>query len=344
MPPRAVTVAIVVAWLAMSVWLFCKDLWPRLRPGEPPAYTISLSDEAPQQGGQARWKVTKNGEHAYFVETWIDYRERGEKRSDDDTFEMRALVRARQLPGHKAPLRRLHSMMRVTRDGELRAVNAKLHMVVARHWEIVLEIDGAVQSGRLTPRWLLKVYQADAGSEDRVFENLNAPPLPEPPARSKEQSFSALAFSGRGIILNPLHPPTRLESLRPGQRWRMPLFLNLVSLEGLSIALEQNRPEALGDVAGAVFVQLATALTSVPELEALVLPETELLPRAKDAPPLPGNKPPPACLVVEALDDDTQARIWVQHSDGTKKGVVLRQEVTLHGTKSDDIWVFEREP
>src|SRR6516165_6140897 len=146
MPPRMITLGIIAAWLVMSAWLLCRDLWPRLRPGEPPAYTISLSDEAPLRGAPSRWKFTKNGQHLYMVEGRIIYREQGDERADDDTFEMRALVRAKQQPGHKAPVRRLHSMMRVTRDGELRAINSRLHMV-ALGAEIVIDIDGATEGG-----------------------------------------------------------------------------------------------------------------------------------------------------------------------------------------------------
>jgi hypothetical protein len=326
----------------MSAWLFWRDLWPRLRPGEPPAYTISLSDEAPQQGAPTRWKVSKNGQHLYLVETWTDYREKADDRANDDTFELHARVRARQLPGHKPPLRRLYSMMRVTRTGELREINARLHMV-AQHREIVLDIGGAVQDGTLTPHWRLKVYQADANSEDRVFENTHAPSVPEPPLGEADKSFPALPFSPRGIVLNPLHPPNRLETLRPGQCWRMPLVLSLTSLETLARSLEKKRFDALMDVGGQVVQGLASALTSLPELEAKVLPKTEFVPRAEGSPPLPGNKAPPSCLVIEAGDEETQARIWVQHSDGTKQGLVLRQEVKLQLPQGNDTWVFERE-
>src|SRR5262245_58802762 len=64
MPPRQLTVAIVVGWLASSGWLFHRELWPNLRPGEPPPYTIDLADEAQRHDIPIaiRWAILRGGQ------------------------------------------------------------------------------------------------------------------------------------------------------------------------------------------------------------------------------------------------------------------------------------------
>src|SRR5262249_55387308 len=148
--------------------------------------------------------------------------------------------------------------------------------------------------------------------------------FPTKPLFQKELSLGTVDFPGSGVLLDPLHPPNRLDALRPGQHWRMPVVHSLVFLESLSLALEEysaNRPQ---DLLRMVLARVAGIGDAVPELDAEVLAETERLPLAKDAPPLPGNKLPPECLVIEARGEDTHARIWVQRSEGPKKGLVLR--------------------
>jgi hypothetical protein len=55
----------------MSAWMFSRDIWPDLQPGQPPPYTIDLVDEAglqrPVKGGkeeypnEVRWRVIQEG-------------------------------------------------------------------------------------------------------------------------------------------------------------------------------------------------------------------------------------------------------------------------------------------
>src|SRR5438093_4580587 len=61
MPPRLVTAVLILAWLATSSWLFYQDLWPRIRPGEPPAFRIDFSDEVLAKRPPVHWTVYKNG-------------------------------------------------------------------------------------------------------------------------------------------------------------------------------------------------------------------------------------------------------------------------------------------
>src|SRR5207253_2067046 len=49
MPPRWMTWAIVAFWLATTTWLVVREVAPRWRAGEPPPYTIDLTDEVSRQ-------------------------------------------------------------------------------------------------------------------------------------------------------------------------------------------------------------------------------------------------------------------------------------------------------
>src|ERR1700687_1039638 len=73
MPPRWVIVGIVAFWLVMTGWLFFRELWPRLQPGQPPPFRIDLADEA-QNNIPIRWSIIKDGEDRGYARTWVNFR------------------------------------------------------------------------------------------------------------------------------------------------------------------------------------------------------------------------------------------------------------------------------
>jgi hypothetical protein len=345
MPSRLLSLVIILCWLGMGTWLFVRDIWPKLRPGEPPAYTWMPSDEAPSRNNSPpiRWNIFHQGIHAYDLEARINYHEKGDDPADDDTFEMQAIIKVKQQPGHKAPLRRLRGFTRVSREGELRAVNAQLHMVLKEKLELLLDIEGMVQDGQLLPRWRVKVYAADGDSEERVFDRQR--PLDTTPQYQFETPFVPLEFAERGIVLNPLHPPNRLDTLRPGQRWSMPLVGSLLVLDAASHVLDALAQDPrLDQVPDLVYGLVGRALDKVALLESHVLPQPQPLPPSPD-PDVARPSEPPLCWVIEARDNDdaVHARLWIQQSEGERKGLVLRQETTFQTERGDDAWVVQRE-
>jgi hypothetical protein len=344
MPPRILSIVIVLFWLTTIAWLFVGDLWPRWRPGEPPPYTLMASDEAPRQGAPIRWNVFHNGEYVYDLEAKTNYHEKGDDPSQDDTFELRAIARVKQTPGIKAPVRRLRSLLRISRESELREVHAELHVAV-RELELLIAVDGEVRDAQLLPRWRVKVFAADSFTEDRVFDRDSSAPVL---LHQFDTPFRPFEFVARGIVLNPMHPPNRLDTLRSGQHWQMPMVNSLIVLEKLAHTLEAlaagRSLEALTDM---LTKTLGGALEDTPLLEARVLPQLESLPPML---PLSGGQSPrvaelPLCYVIEARDNDGHAhcRLWVQQSDGDRKGLALRQEVTFHSERGDDVWLVQRE-
>src|SRR5262249_51369004 len=160
--------------------------------------------------------VFHNESHAYDLETRTTYQEKCDDPSLDDTFEMQAIVRVKQQVGQKAPLRRLRSFVRITRDGELREVNAQLHIAI-NEWECLFDVYGSLAESRLLPRWRIRIWPADIYTEDRVFDRPREYTMPI--MRDLELPFRPVEFADHGIILNPLQPPNRLDVLRPGQHW-----------------------------------------------------------------------------------------------------------------------------
>ena len=62
----------------MTGWLFVRDYWPQLQPGQPPPFRIDLADEA-QNNIPVRWSIFKDGKDHGYARTWVNFRSR-----DDD--------------------------------------------------------------------------------------------------------------------------------------------------------------------------------------------------------------------------------------------------------------------
>jgi hypothetical protein len=281
MPPRLFTLAVVAFWLATSGWLFYRELWPKLRPGEPPPYTIDLVDEARQHTTPILWSVYRGQQKIGKARTWVTYRE------SDDTFELHGAMD--QLELYRSALvtvvvQHAANMNRISRDGELREMSTDIALALPRlELKLKAHFDGQVQ-GRL----------------------FHARGWVEWPGGRKDMSIEPVALSAYGAVLNPLQPVNRIQGLKPGQRWRIPL------VDPLSDAVAATLP----------------GLPSGPRvLDAAVLPETQLL--SWDDQEVP-------CLVIEYTGDaDVSARTWVRESDG----LVLRQEA-----RQGDLLILQRDP
>jgi len=341
MPSRLFSLIIIFFWLGMGVWLFVRDVWPKIRPGEPPAYTLMASDEAQAQGFHIRWNILHNGFNAYDLEAFTVYQEKTDRPGRDDTFEMWAIVKAKQQVNERVPLRRLRSVIRITRDGKLREVNAQLHIGV-KESEYVFDVEGPVDDGYLWPRWRIRRFAADGDTEARVFERL--PISNQTPSLERSWPYQPLEFADHGIVFLPLQPPNRLDVLKPDQQFPLPYAGSLLVLESLGVTLHAlSKGEGLDSVIERGQETLGRALENIPVIEGRVLPNLERLPpwliekERKEGPPM--------CWVIDANDEYARihARIWVQESDGERKGLVLRQETVIRGDNGEDIWVVERD-
>jgi hypothetical protein len=278
-----VTLLIVAFWLAASGWFFWREVWPSLRAGDPPPYTIDLIEEARQL--PIHWDVLQDGKKVGKAVTQIKYN------PADDTFALEGKAELTQLFGElKAEVL---STYHVTRAGDLQGVNADATLSLPAHgYAVTGHVECPVRDGFFRP-------------EGRV--NLLG--------QQQELKFDPVEVSGRGNVLNPLHPVNRIDGLRPGRSWQVSQFNPMAVLASARIE-GKNGNDPL--------VQTLTSLLRGQEqfrkLNATVLEGTQ---------PLTWDDHEERCLVVEYRDADVSARTWVRQKDGT----VLQQEVGLGGDR-----------
>jgi hypothetical protein len=277
MPARPVVLAITLLWMATTGWLFYQDLWPRLRPGQPPPYTIDLTDEALREGPNISWSVFRAEKKVGVAETWIKYCE------PDDTFELHSKVKRLewgQLGFFYIQLLEMSGMYRVTREGLLRDLVADATIsgqgigpFQGLRGKAQARVEGKVKHGYFTPR---------------VSIELNGTTMSLP--------LDPIEVSSQGSVLNPLHPINRVLGLQKGQHWQMPL---VNPLNDSLVALLKKDPVAdllLRGEAGRRILQVD------------VLPETKALSwKGREVP----------CLLVTYQGDNLTARTWVREDDGT---------------------------
>jgi hypothetical protein len=298
MPPRSVTLAILAFWLATLGWFCHHELWPRLRPGQKPPYTIDLAQEVSGSGGQRHWEIFYNGITIGTATTWVGHRR------DDDTYELNTHCFFHKfgfpvnvpLVGRLGDLdvQTMESMYRVTRDGDLcevdadvvaafRALPAREHRGADGEPEvrppdpaaaIKGHVKGAVKDGTFAPLW--RVESPLVGRQE-----LHSDPVEVATGHS---------------MLSPLQPWNRLLDVQEDKRWHIRLF------------------DPLMDSVGTLLPGNARAVR-VRELEAGVLQGTQ---------DLTWNNAEVPCLVIEYRGDDITGRTYVRKSDG----LVLRQEMT----------------
>jgi hypothetical protein len=200
MPSRWLSLTIVAFWLGTNGWLFWHDLWPRLRPGQPPPVTIDLIQEAQNKRPDILWMVSQNDRKVFQARTKIE-------RHGPDRYELRADY-VRQ-PNH-APatvglgnVRRMRSSYEVTAEGGLLALAVEIEGQLASGQDFALDVRGEVTGGQFSPR-LHFDFGAGALREDLKLRAVTVP--------------------AGGSVLLPLHPVDRIRGLRPGQAWRVPVF------------------------------------------------------------------------------------------------------------------------
>jgi hypothetical protein len=209
MPSRLATAVIVLCWLATMAWFFQRDVWPRIRPGDPPPFVPDLSDEV-QHNAPIRWLVYRDADMKKFLgrlQTSVRYHK------DDDSFELKSEFTQKEpwlLLGHDSVF--MNTTERVTRDGDLRKVTAELRLKLTAD-PIVLRLDGQVTDGQLHAQ--IRLNDAD----------LPVKPVP---------------VVNRSSMVLPLHPVNRIAGLRPGQQWQVSMVNPLSDL--LRAAAENYLP------------------------------------------------------------------------------------------------------
>ncbi|MCC6421582.1 MAG: hypothetical protein IT429_25465 [Gemmataceae bacterium] len=209
MPSRLVSVLIVAFWLAVTAWLFYREVWQPA--GQPPPFALDLADEAglpiaPPRGGAGGagdgitnqeagatavvWDVEYRGQLAGNALTWVN-------RRPDRIYEIRFAFQPQPaFRAGKLRVRELTGAYRITPRGVLRNLICRVALgprKALRQAEVSATVDGTMCRVRLV---------ADGMDQ-------HAPPV---------------EVAANGKVLNVLHPLHRLTGLHEGMAWRVPLL------------------------------------------------------------------------------------------------------------------------
>jgi hypothetical protein len=273
MPPRWLALAIVTFWLGTTGWLFWRDLWPQWRPGGPPPYTIDLVEEVHRQKKvKTLWAVLEDDRETLQAQSWVEHR------PADDTFSLHVDYTAKTnfgrpgaglVPRHRP----VSSLLRVTRDGNLRELEVRASLSGGRlPLNSTILLAGEVRGDHFLPRY--RVEQAGV-----VL---------------LEGKLTPVDVSYHGSVLVPQHPVNRIQGLRPGQTWRMPVVDPFAAGFGFADAVRY--------------------------VNARVLPGThELRWRERKR----------TCLVIEYEGGEERASTWVE----VGSDLVQRQEASFGGSR-----------
>jgi hypothetical protein len=298
MPSRWACLLIVALWLGSTGWLFWREVWPHLQPGEPPPFVTQMIVETQNVRLEVRWRVfiddLKN--EKLRAKTWVYYRD------SDETYEFHEELRPApgaertRILGNEVEVNPLTSMIRVNRDGDVREVD----------WSATLLVEPKLKDE--SPRAMARLH---GQVRDGRFESALTVRLPFD-LGAREYRASSVPVSYNGAVLLPLHPVHQIRGLRPGQTWRVPLL----------DPLEDAFREVGREVWGGLDVFAGRPRGEVRYLRAQVLPEPELVDF--------DNAPHP-CLVIEYEGDDESARTWVEQGGDNR---VLKQEAVVGGKRT----------
>lgn len=298
MPPRLITLAVVLFWLATTGLFLHHQIRPLLVRGEPPPFAIDLLDEATER--KNLWDVFRNDKRVGKAETWIQYRK------DDDQFELYSRFDLNDLAFGLAELR-VKNVYRVTREGELLEVFTKV-------WIMPVGAGVKIDADEPDDAMAFVVGKVVAPVRDGKLEPSGTATIL---GDHRDLQFDPVPMTGRGSVLNPLHPVHRLRGLRPGREWNVPLFDPMAMLSGVRIE-GKGRNDAIFTMIGQLLRDQGGP--KVRSLHAEVLSETRSL---------SWGRTEIDCLVIEYRSGEMTARTWARARDG----LVLQQEASFQGDR-----------
>jgi hypothetical protein len=197
MPPRWLSLLIVVFWMGTTGWLLWRDVWPMWRPGEPPAYTIDLTAEVHRSQPRIRWMIYQNDHYVFRAETWVDSPE-------PDVYALHATAKYPHASDAQfaslGPLQieDMASTYLVNAQGQLLGLTGHVEGEVLGY-QVKGDVSGEVREGQF-------------------FSRVSATGLAKP------IELKPVPVSAHGSVLVPLHPVNRIQGLHPGQTWHIPVF------------------------------------------------------------------------------------------------------------------------
>jgi hypothetical protein len=293
-------VLIVGFWLATLGWFGQRELRPRLFPGQAPPFVIELADEATSQG-QTFWTIYRGEREIGKAKTSLRYS------NEDDTFELTSELKDVELTDKLfyVYISTMTNRYRVGRNGELRSLSA--------HGE--LRAESKRREERRVPG--PAVFTATASFEGHVVDGklLRTEKIVIPIFGEMSPKLEAMD-APNGNILNPMHPVSRVTGLRPGRRWRMPVFNPMADAVNPTLQAAANQSK------------LAPKGSSFQLPAGPVYLDAEVL---SERPMISWNGREYECYIIEyrSPGDEQPARTYVRVRDG----LVLRQEAFTMGER-----------
>ncbi len=203
MPPRLISVIIVMLFVVVNTSLFYAEILPRIRSGLPPSFNVDLADEAGNLRPVVNWKVLVRGEEFLKLRTGVTLVD-----NQEDEFWLWAeysqptnagLKPARDFLG----LKLMRNEFRVHRDGDMLGLQAKVQIESLRgvDFPLTLDISGEVSNGLLRPE-----VKVDSSLGERTFK------------------LEAMDVPVSGAVFQPFLPVHRILGLYPGRTWKQPFF------------------------------------------------------------------------------------------------------------------------
>jgi hypothetical protein len=140
MPSRAITLAIILLWLAATGWMAYRELWQKV--GQPPPFALELADEVGAQ--VVPWEIEQNGRPAGTLITSV-------KRTRERVFELNCVSKPTNLTFRGLPVSEVNSTYRVTARGALRGLRGQVTFPVLLGWRLGGEVEGIVEGGFFRP-------------------------------------------------------------------------------------------------------------------------------------------------------------------------------------------------
>jgi len=189
MPPRWATLIILGFWLFATAWLTVREIAPRWRAGQPPPYTIDLTDEVGQE--RIYWKLFRGDDKL------VGKAESSIRVTAERTFELQTELWCDKI----SALKSLHlvNKLRIDGAGTLLGLAVKVECRAPIIGFVEAEISGNVENGEVQPEVRAR-------------------------AQGLEHTLRGAKASVRGSILNSMQVLNKISGLREGQRWSEPLL------------------------------------------------------------------------------------------------------------------------
>jgi hypothetical protein len=194
MLPRWLTGAIIVFWLGMTGWLAYQQYSLRQRAGEPPPFTIDLTDEV--GANEISWNVMIDGKKQGQAYSSVKFRRK------DHTFAFKSWLRANDIQLAKL-LPKAESLYRVNDNGELTEFEITLVLEQSADQKVLFGavVNGKVDKGAIQPKvWVIALgAKVDSGISLREIKVAKQ-------------------------FLNPMHLLNKVSGLHEGQEWPIQLM------------------------------------------------------------------------------------------------------------------------